>query len=131
MQKAQNRGERFLSARQTITSRIDHFTDVHRMSDWQEFLLRPALRGDYFLQRASLEILCHCGFDEMSQWWAIVLLSGNGHCRKDAMTIPDYLAIGFLLLMPLVAARWFAQRKFELFPTGSDTQRRSPYRWPD
>jgi hypothetical protein len=45
---------------------------------------------------------------------------------KDAMTIPDYLAIGFLLVMPLVAARWFAQRKFELFPIGSDTQRRSP-----
>lgn len=101
------------------------------MSDWQEFLLRPALRRDYFLHRASLKILCHGGFDEMSQWWAIDLLSGNGHCRKDAMTIPDYLAIGFLLLMPLVAARWFAQRKFELFPTGSDTQRRSPYRWPD
>jgi hypothetical protein len=42
------------------------------------------------------------------------------------MTLPDYLAIGFLLVMPLVAARWFAQRKFELFPTGSDTQRRGP-----
>jgi hypothetical protein len=42
----------------------------------------------------------------------------------DAMTIPDYLAVGFLLVMPFVAARWFAQRKFELFPTGSDTQRR-------
>ena len=42
------------------------------------------------------------------------------------MTIPDYLAIGFLLVMPLVAARWFAQRKFELFPTGSDIQRRGP-----
>ena len=42
------------------------------------------------------------------------------------MTIPDYLAIGLLLMMPLAAARWFAQRKFELFPTGSDIQRRSP-----
>jgi hypothetical protein len=52
------------------------------------------------------------------------------YCRgmgvgKDAMTIPDYLAIGFLLVMPLVAARWFAH-KFELFPIGSDTQQRSP-----
>jgi hypothetical protein len=42
------------------------------------------------------------------------------------MTIPDYFAIGFLLMMLLAAARWFAQRKFELFPIGSDTQRRSP-----
>jgi len=45
---------------------------------------------------------------------------------KDAMTIPDYLAVGLLLAMPLLAAWWFAQRKFELFSTGSDTQRRSP-----
>jgi hypothetical protein len=32
------------------------------------------------------------------------------------MTIFDYLAIGLLLMMLLAAARWFAQRKFELFP---------------
>ena len=51
---------------------------------------------------------------------------GMGIVGKDAMTVPDYLAVGFLLVMPLIAARWFAQRKFELFPTGSDTQRRSP-----
>jgi len=50
-----------------------------------------------------------------------------GIVGKDAMTVPDYLAVGFLLVMPLIAARWFAQRKFELFPTGSDTQRRSPW----
>jgi hypothetical protein len=50
-----------------------------------------------------------------------------GIVGNDAMTVPDYIAIGFLLIvMPLIAARWFAQRKFELFPTGSDTQRRSP-----
>jgi hypothetical protein len=30
------------------------------------------------------------------------------------MTIPDYLAIGLLLMMVVGAARWFAQRKFEL-----------------
>jgi hypothetical protein len=30
------------------------------------------------------------------------------------MTIPDYLAIAVLLMMPLAAVRWFAQRKFEL-----------------
>jgi hypothetical protein len=42
------------------------------------------------------------------------------------MAIPDYVAIGFLLTSLLAAARWFAQHKFELFPTGSDIQRRSP-----
>ena len=52
------------------------------MSDWQEFLLRPALRRDYFLQRASFKMFLPPCFDEMSQWWAIVLLSGNGHCRE-------------------------------------------------
>ena len=35
-------------------------------------------------------------------------------CNSYAMTIPDYLAIGLLLMMLLAAARWFAQRKFEL-----------------
>jgi hypothetical protein len=39
---------------------------------------------------------------------------GDGHVGNDAMTIPDYLAIGLLLMMVLGAARWFAQRKFEL-----------------
>ena len=38
----------------------------------------------------------------------------DGHVGNDAMTIPDYLAIGLLLMMLLAAARWFAQRKFEL-----------------
>jgi hypothetical protein len=42
------------------------------------------------------------------------------------MTIPGYFAIGFLVMALLAAARWFAQRKFELFPTGSETQRCSP-----
>ena len=37
-----------------------------------------------------------------------------GIVRDDAMTIPDYLAIGLLLMMLLATARWFAQRKFEL-----------------
>ena len=57
---------------------------------------------------------------------AYYFTDGDGHVGNDAMTIPDFLAIGLLLVMPLAAARWFAQRKFELFPTGSDTQRRSP-----
>jgi hypothetical protein len=39
---------------------------------------------------------------------------GDGHVGNDAMTIPDCLAIGLLLMMLLAAARWFAQRKFEL-----------------
>jgi hypothetical protein len=30
------------------------------------------------------------------------------------MTILDYIAIGILLMMLPAAARWFAQRKFEL-----------------
>jgi len=50
---------------------------------------------------------------------------GDGHLGNDAMTIPDYVAIGFLLTSLLAAARWFARRKFELFP-GSDIQRRTP-----
>jgi len=41
-------------------------------------------------------------------------VSGNGHCGDDAMTIPDYVAFGLLLMMVLAVARWFAQRKFEL-----------------
>jgi hypothetical protein len=51
---------------------------------------------------------------------------GDGHVGNDVMTIPNYVAIGLLLMMLLPVARWFAQRKFELRPTGSDTQRRSP-----
>ena len=47
-------------------------------------------------------------------------VGGDGHLGNDAMTIPDYVPIGFLLASSLAAARWFAQRKFELFPTGSD-----------
>jgi len=39
---------------------------------------------------------------------------GDGHVRSDAVTIPDYVAIGILLTSLLAAARWFAQRKFEL-----------------
>ena len=50
---------------------------------------------------------------------------GDGRLGNDAMTILDYLAIG-LLMMLLAVARWFAQRKFELFPVGYDAQRRSP-----
>jgi hypothetical protein len=62
----------------------------------------------------------------MSRWQPIIFADGDGHVGNDAMAIPDYVAIGLLLVMPLAAARWFAHRKFELFPTGSDTQRRSP-----
>jgi hypothetical protein len=41
-------------------------------------------------------------------------VSGNGHCGADSMTIPDYVAAAFLLMMVLAVARWFSQRKFEL-----------------
>ena len=51
---------------------------------------------------------------------------GDGHVGNDAMTIPDYVAIGFLLMTLLAAARWFAQRKFELCPTGSASSGAAP-----
>jgi preprotein translocase subunit Sec61beta len=61
----------------------------------------------------------------MSQWRLInFFVSGNG--GNVAMTIPDYVAAAVLVMMLLAAARWFAQRKFELRPIGSDAQRRSP-----
>ena len=72
-----------------------------------------------------LKCLCLCALAKCHNG-GLRFAHGDGHVRNDAMTIPDYLAIGLVLMMPLAAARWFAQRKFELFPTGSDTQRRSP-----
>ena len=39
---------------------------------------------------------------------------GDGHVGKDAMNIPDYVAIALLLIMLLAAVRRFAERKFEL-----------------
>ena len=39
---------------------------------------------------------------------------GDGHVGKDAMNIPDYVAIALLLMMLLAALWWFAERKFEL-----------------
>jgi hypothetical protein len=39
---------------------------------------------------------------------------GDGHVGKDATNIPDYVAIALLLMMPLAALWWFAERKFEL-----------------
>jgi hypothetical protein len=39
---------------------------------------------------------------------------GDGHVGNDAMTIPDYVAIGLLLMMLLAALRWFAGKEFEL-----------------
>jgi hypothetical protein len=58
-----------------------------------------------FASRASTK--CHNGglsFLRVGEWplW------------DDAMTIPDYVAIGLLLMILLAAARWFAERKFEL-----------------
>jgi len=73
-----------------------------------------------------LECLCLCASTKCHNGGLSFCSRGMGIVGKDAMTVPDYLAVGFLLVMPLIAARWFAQRKFELFPTGSDTQRRSP-----
>jgi hypothetical protein len=40
-------------------------------------------------------------------------VSGNGG-NNEVMTIPDYVAVGLLLTLLLAAARWFAERKFEL-----------------
>jgi hypothetical protein len=37
-----------------------------------------------------------------------------GMLGSNAMTVPDYVAIGVLLMMLLGAVRWFAERKFEL-----------------
>ena len=78
-----------------------------------------------FSMRVASKMFAPSSFDETSQWQAIIRY-GDGHVGNGAMTIPDYFAIGLLLMVPLAAARWFAQRKFELFPTGSDPQRRSP-----
>jgi hypothetical protein len=38
----------------------------------------------------------------------------DGPVGNEPMTIPDYVAIGLLIMTLLAAARWFAQRKFEL-----------------
>jgi hypothetical protein len=82
----------------------------------KEILSVADLRCGHSLECVAFKTSLPLCFDEMSQWWAIVLLSGKGIAGNDAMTVPDYLAIGFLLVvMPLIAARWFAQRKFELF----------------
>ena len=72
-----------------------------------------------------LECLCRCVSTKRHNP-GLQFIDGGGHVGNDAMTILDYLAIGLLLMMLLAAARWFAQRKFELFPVGSDAQRRSP-----
>jgi hypothetical protein len=54
-------------------------------------------------------------FREMSQWRSIILPSGNGHVGNDAMTIPDYVAIGVLIgMIVFAAARSLALGKFEL-----------------
>ena len=39
---------------------------------------------------------------------------GDGHVGDDAMTIPDYVAVGLLLMMLLAAAGLLARGKFEL-----------------
>jgi hypothetical protein len=55
--------------------------------------------------RLCASVKCHIG---------LPFAVGDGHAGNDAMTIPDYLAIGLLLMMVLAAARWFAQRKFDI-----------------
>jgi hypothetical protein len=45
---------------------------------------------------------------------AYLFRGGDGHLGNEAMTIPDYVAIGLLLMMLLAAVRWFAEKKFEL-----------------
>jgi hypothetical protein len=39
---------------------------------------------------------------------------GDGTCGDDVMTIPDYVAVGLLLMMLLAAAGSLARGKFEL-----------------
>ena len=60
-----------------------------------------------------LKCLCLCGLAKCHNS-GLPFADGDGRVGNDAMTIPDYLAIGLLLMMLLAAARWFAQRKFEL-----------------
>ena len=60
-----------------------------------------------------LKCLCLCALAKCHNG-GLSFADGDGHVGNDAMTIFDYLAIGLLLMMLLAAARWFAQRKFEL-----------------
>ena len=61
-----------------------------------------------------LKCLCLCALAKCHNG-GLPFADRDGHVGNDAMTIPDYLAIGLLLMMMLLAAaRWFAQRKFEL-----------------
>ena len=62
-----------------------------------------------------LKCLCLCALTKCHNGGLpFICRRGDGYVGNDAMTIPDYLAIGLLLMMLLAAARWFAQRKFEL-----------------
>ena len=60
-----------------------------------------------------LKCLCLCALAKCHNI-GLPFADGDGHVGNDAMSIPDYLAIGLLLMMLLAVARWFAQRKFEL-----------------
>jgi hypothetical protein len=71
-----------------------------------------AHRGDTVPDR-FLKCLCLCALAKCHNG-GLPFADGDGHVGNYAMTIPDYLAIGLLLMMLLAAARWFAQRKFEL-----------------
>ena len=77
------------------------------------YATRPDLRRRYSPQRAFLKCLCLCALAKCHNG-GLPFADGDGHVGNYAMTIPDYLAIGLLLMMLLAAARWFAQRKFEL-----------------
>ena len=77
------------------------------------YAARSDLRRRYSAERAVFKMLCLCALAKCHNG-GLPFADGDGHVRNDSMTIPDYLAIGLLLMMLLAAARWFAQRKFEL-----------------
>jgi len=64
---------------------------------------------------AAFKMFVPLCFSEMSQWRPFILPTGDGHVGSDAVTIPDYVAIGLLIgMMLLAAARSLASGNFEL-----------------
>jgi len=85
----------------------------------RNYATRSDLRRGYSTQRAVFKMFVPLCFSDLCALakchnGGLPFADGDGHVGNDAMTIPDYLAIGLLLMMLLAAARWFAQRKFEL-----------------
>jgi len=81
---------------------------------WEEILSRARFATPLFLATRQFRNVCAFVLQRNVTMAAYDAADGDGHVGNDAMTIPDYVAIGFLLMTLLAAARWFAQRKFEL-----------------